>query len=116
MDNIKPLKFVGRSRKDLSEFPTRVRQDFGYELFKVQTGLYPARAKALKGFGGASIVELIESFDGNAYRCIYTTKIKEVVVVLHAFQKKSKSGIATPQFEIEIVKMRLKDAEEGRWK
>jgi phage-related protein len=116
MNTIKPLKFVGKSRKDLSDFPSRVRQDLGHELFKVQTGLFAAHAKALKGFGGASIVELIESFDGNAYRCVYTTKIKDVVVVLHAFQKKSKSGIATPQFEIDIVKARLKDAGEGKWK
>src|SRR5665213_1024016 len=115
MLNIKPLKFVGKARKDLSELPARVRQDFGYELFKVQTGLFPSRAKMLKGFGGAAIVELIENFDGNTYRCIYTTRIKNMVVVLHAFQKKSKSGIATPQFEIELVKSRLKEVEEGKW-
>lgn len=116
MIDAKPLKFVGSSRRDLSEFPPRVRQGVGYELFKVQTGLFPARAKALKGFGGGSVVEVIEDFDGNAYRCVYTTRIKGVVVVLHAFQKKSKSGIATPQSEIDLVKSRLRDAEEGRWK
>lgn len=94
----------------------RVRQGFGYELFKVQTGLFPARAKTLKGFGGSSVVEVIEEFDGNAYRCVYTTRVRDAVVVLHAFQKRSKRGIATPQSEIDIVKSRLKDAEEGRWK
>jgi phage-related protein len=116
MSDIKPLKFVGRSRRDLSEFPRDVRQNFGHELFKVQTDLYPSRAKAMKGFGGRSVVELIEDFDGDTYRCVYTTKIKDVVVVLHAFQKKSKSGKATPQFEIDVIKNRLKDAEAERWK
>jgi phage-related protein len=113
---MKSLKFVGSSKEDLSSFPGPVRQDFGHDLFVVQLGRYPAKAKALKGFGGRSVVELIEDFDGNTYRCVYTIKIKEVVVVLHAFQKKSKAGIATPKFIIDLIRNRLKDAEGGNWK
>ena len=68
-------------------------------------------AKALKGFGGRGVLELIEDHDGTTYRAVYTVRFEGAVYVLHAFQKKSKAGIATPQHEIELIKARLKNAE-----
>ena len=112
---LKLLKFVGSSRRDLSAFPEDVRQEFGHSLFVAQQGGRASNVKTLQGFGGGSVVELVEEFDGDAYRCIYTTKIKEVIVVLHAFQKKSKRGIATPKHEIELIHGRLRDANSGNW-
>jgi phage-related protein len=107
----KPCIFVGSSRKALSDFPERVRVRFGYALFQVQCGLEPVSAKALKGFGGRGVLELVEDFDGDTYRAVYTVRFAGTVYVLHAFQKKSKAGIATPKREIELIKTRLRDAE-----
>ena len=77
-----------------------------------------ANAKPLKGFGGASVLEVVESFDGDTFRAVYTVRFAEVVYVLHAFQKKSKRGIATPQQETDRIKVRLRVAEKEyeRWK
>ncbi len=75
-------------------------------------GIKPMEAKPLKGFGGAGVLEIIENFVGNTYRAVYTVKFAKVVYVLHCFQKKSKSGIKTPQHEIDLIKQRLKLAEE----
>lgn len=112
---LKPLKFVGSSRKDLSAFPDEVRQDFGHSLFIAQQGGRTANIKTLQGFGGGSMVEIVEEFDGDAYRCVYTTKIKDVIVVLHAFQKKSKRGIETPKHEVELIHARLREALNANW-
>jgi phage-related protein len=74
-------------------------------------GEHPS-AKALKGFGGRGVLEIIDDFDGDTYRAVYTVKFAGVIYVLHAFQKKSKKGIATPQRDIDLIKARLKRAEE----
>ncbi|MDP3703644.1 MAG: type II toxin-antitoxin system RelE/ParE family toxin [Candidatus Omnitrophota bacterium] len=108
----KKVDFVGSSREDLREFPEEVRQDIGYALFEAQKGQKPAAAKPLKGFGGAGVLELIERFDGDTYRAVYTVQFREVVYVLHCFQKKAKSGVKTPQQEIDLIKRRLRAAEE----
>ncbi len=94
---IKPLKFVGDSKKDLSSFPEPVKQDMGHALFIAQEGGRSPTVKTLQGFGGGSVVEIVEDHDGDTYRCVYTTKVGDVVVVLHAFQKKSKRGSETPK-------------------
>jgi phage-related protein len=107
----KPCFFVGSSRKDIKQFPAKVQNRLGYALFEVQEGEEPASAKALKGFGGRSILELVDDFDGNTYRAVYTVRFAGVVYVLHAFQKKAKKGIATPLQEIEFVRSRLRDAQ-----
>ena len=109
---VKKLDFVGSSRDDLKGFPDEVKQDIGYALFEVQRGLKPADAKPLKGFGGAGVLEIIENFLGDTYRAVYTVKFAKVVYVLHCFQKKSKKGIATPKYEVDLIKQRLKTAEE----
>ena len=109
---LKPLDFIGSSREDLKEFPDEVKQDIGYALFEAQKGQKSEAAKPLKGFGGAGVLEIIERFDGDTYRAVYTVKFREVVYVLHCFHKKSKSGIKTPQQEIELIQRRLRVAEE----
>ncbi len=112
---LKPLKFVGSSRKDLSAFSSEVRQEFGHALFVAQQGGRAVNVKTLRGFSGGGVVELIEEFDGDAYRCVYTTKVKEVIAVLHVFQKKSKRGIETPKHEVDVIHARLRDALNGNW-
>jgi phage-related protein len=103
--------FVGSSRKDLKRFPAKVRNRIGYALHEVQEGGEPLAAKALKGFGGRAVLELVDDFDTNTYRAVYTVRFADVVYVLHAFQKKAKKGIATPLPDIELVKSRLREAE-----
>jgi phage-related protein len=106
---IKPTVFVGASRKDLQDFPASVRSEIGQALFEAQLGDHPRNAKPLKGLGG--ILEIRDNFDGDTYRAVYTVRFEGVLYVLHAFQKKSTTGIATPQRHIDLVKQRLRDAE-----
>ena len=107
---LKPLYWVGSSKAALIGFPELVRKEMGYALYLAQAGEKPQKAKPLHGFGGAGVLELVENHEGNTYRAVYTVKFAEAVFVLHAFQKKSKKGIATPRSEIELVKQRLKAA------
>ena len=109
---IKPLNWVGSSYRDYKRFPEPVQEEMGFALYRAQIGDRHPMAKALKGFGGAGVLELVERHDGDAYRTVYTVKFAEEVYVLHAFQKKSKKGIATPKSETDLVKRRLKEAEE----
>ena len=95
----------------MKKFPKSVRLTIGQALFDAQTGSKHPNAKPLKGFGGAGVLEVVEDDDGSTYRTVYTVKFARVVYVLHAFQKKSKSGIKTPPEQIEKVKSRLKEAE-----
>jgi phage-related protein len=91
-------------------FPRTVQREMGYALYLAQMGeRHSAMAKTLSGFGGAAVVEVRESYDGNAYRAVYTVRYADAVYVLHAFQKKSKKGIATPRAEIDLIEKRLKD-------
>lgn len=106
---LRPLLWVASSRRDYRDFPVRVQETLGFELFLAQTGQHPPSAKPLKGLGGG-VLELIEDFDGDTYRAVYTVRFREAVYVLHAFKKKSKSGIATPKGDIERIERRLKDA------
>ena len=106
---IKPAVFVGSSRKDIRAFPTAVRTEIGQALFEAQLGDHPRNAKPLKGFGG--VLEIRDNFDGDTYRAVYTVRFEGVLYVLHAFQKKSSSGIATPQRHIDLIRQRLRDAE-----
>src|SRR5213076_2730223 len=113
----KPVFWIASSRKDLKKFPKAVRQTFGQALFDAQTGGKHPDAKPLKGFHGAGVLEVVEDDDGNTYRAVYTVKFAGVVYVLHAFQKKSKRGIATPKAELDLIKQRFKRAREDyeRW-
>jgi len=108
----KPCEFIASSKDDLSAMPDDVKEVVGFALFMAQMGEKHPQAKALKGFGGAGVLEVVEDCDGDAYRAVYTVKFAGVVYVLHAFQKKSKRGRATPQHDIELIKSRLKLAEQ----
>jgi phage-related protein len=113
----KPLVWIASSRDDLREFPGEVRAKIGYALFVAQCGLKHESAKPLKGYGGAGVLEVVEQFSGNAYRAVYTVRLAGRVYVLHAFQKKSKRGAATPQAELDLVGSRLKRVQvlHARW-
>lgn len=107
---IKPLLWVGSSKKDLANMPEDVQDTFGYALFLAQTGAKHDQAKPWKGCGSAGVLEVVTSEAGSTYRSVYTLKIADVVYVLHCFQKKSTSGIATPKSHIDLIKDRLKAA------
>ena len=109
---VKPLVWIGSSLKDLREFPEEVKDEMGFALYEAQCGLKPTAAKPLKGFGGAGVLEMVSDYQSDTYRAVYTVRLEERVYVLHAFQKKSKKGIATPKADIEVVKRRLRQAEE----
>jgi len=108
---LKPLVWMGSSKKDLLRMPAPVMDVFGYAFFLAQSGGRHASTKVLKGFGDASVMEVLAS-DRGAYRAVYTTRFAEAVVVLHVFQKKSKTGIATPKSDMAKVEARLKMASE----
>jgi phage-related protein len=108
----KPVRWIGSSRDDLRGFPEEVRNRVGGALWDAQLGTKAPFAKPLKGFGGAGVLEVVDDFDGNTYRAVYTVRFAGVVYVLHAFQKKAKHGIATPKQEIELIEQRLKRAKE----
>lgn len=107
----KPLEWIASSHKDLMALPSDVRRRFGYALSLAQIGDQDDAAKELKGFGGAGVLKVVEDDAGGTYRAVYTVKFAEAVFVLHCFQKKSKSGIATPKADMDIIRARLKVAE-----
>ena len=105
------VTWLGSSREDLKRFPQQVRRDLGKALYAAQHGETDPAAKPLKGFGGASVMEIIEGHDTNTYRAVYTARFDEAIYLLHAFQKKSKRGIATPKTEIDLIRRRLAEAQ-----
>ncbi|MDN7182698.1 type II toxin-antitoxin system RelE/ParE family toxin [Caballeronia sp. SEWSISQ10-4 2] len=107
----KSLVWIGSSKRDLIGLPINVRKFFGHALDFAQRGSQHGAAKVLKGFGGAGVLEVVEDDAGGTYRAVYTVKFQEAVFVLHCFQKKSKSGIATPKEDMDIIRARLKVAE-----
>lgn len=113
----RPVRWIGASKEDLSAFPHEVKLRVGGALWDAQLGLKSPLAKALKGFGDAGVLEVVVDFDGNAFRTVYTVRFVEAVYVLHAFQKKSKRGIATPKTELDLIRTRLARAKEdyGQW-
>jgi phage-related protein len=109
----KPVFWIGGSKTDLSSFPEDVKDAVGFALYDAQQGGKNADAKPLRGFGGAGVLEIVEDHDGDTYRAVYTVRFSECIYVLHVFQKKSKSGIKTPKAEIDLIKSRLKRAQEA---
>jgi phage-related protein len=91
----KPTIWIGSSRDDLRAFPDEVRRVMGFAINDAQNGDEHPRAKALKGFGGRSVLEVVDDEDGDTYRAVYTVRFAGVIYVLHAFQKKSRRGIET---------------------
>ena len=108
---VRRLNWVGRSYRDFVRFPEPVQDEMGFALYRAQIGQRHPIAKTLKGFGGGGVVELVGRHGGNAYRAVYTVRFAEEVYVLHAFQKKSKKGGATPKSEIDLARRRLRLAE-----
>ncbi|MFY9268503.1 MAG: type II toxin-antitoxin system RelE/ParE family toxin [Candidatus Manganitrophaceae bacterium] len=106
---LKPVIWVGSSLKDFRGFPDPVKDEIGYVA---QQGGKHSDAKPLKGFGGAGVLEVVGNDRGDTFRTIYTVRLASAVYVLHAFQKKSKTGRKTPENEIELVKSRLIQAEQ----
>lgn len=111
-NTLKPLLWAGDSKKKLKSLPNDVQDVFGFALHLAQVGSKHSQAKPLKGFGGAGVLEVIEDHEGDTYRAVYTVKLANAVYVLHCFQKKSTSGIATPKPDIDLIRQRLKDAEQ----
>jgi len=110
-DKEKPLEWIASSYKDLMALPPDVRRRFGFALSLAQMGDQDDAAKVLKGFDGAGVLQVVEDDAGGTYRAVYTIKFVEAVFVLHCFQKKSKTGIATPKADMDIIRARLKVAE-----
>jgi phage-related protein len=110
--SLKPVVWVGSSRRDLRAFPEPVQDRVGYALYVAQTGGRHSDTKVLSGFGGAGVVEVVSDFRGDTFRAVYTLRYAGAVYVLHAFQKKSKSGRETPRRDIELIKRRLREAEQ----
>ncbi|MEI7814455.1 MAG: type II toxin-antitoxin system RelE/ParE family toxin [Coriobacteriia bacterium] len=109
----KDIIWVSSSLNDLQQFPDSVRQMMGFALFQSQCGGKHLQAKPLKGFKGAGVLEVVEDFDGNTFRTMYTVRFADAVYVLHAFQKKSKKGLATPKHEMDVVRSRLRMVQES---
>src|SRR5262249_51087267 len=105
----KPLHWVGSSKRDFLSFPRAVKEDVGNALGIAQFGGTAPTAKPWKGVG-PGVLEVVESHDGNAYRAVYTVRFEKAVYVLHAFQKKSPSGIRTAKRDVDLVAERLKTA------
>jgi len=108
---IKPVSWIGSSYKDFREFPVPMQDAMGYAPYQAQIGLKHGSAKPLKGFGGAGVLELVADHVGDTFRAVYAVKFATAVYVLHAFQKKSKSGIKTPTEDMELIQRRLRAAE-----
>jgi phage-related protein/predicted XRE-type DNA-binding protein len=104
--------WLGSSLDELKEFPEEPRREVGFALWEAQNGGKHPDAKPLKGFHGASVLEIVEDFDTDTYRAVYTVKFGESVYVLHCFQKKSKSGISTPKQDMDLIEKRFKQAEQ----
>jgi phage-related protein len=103
--------FVASSQEDLRAFPEDVRYVMGLALYEAQRGGKHPAAKSLKGFKGSGVLEIVDDHDGDTYRVVYTLRLEDSIYVLHAFQKKSKKGIATAQHDVDLIAKRLALAE-----
>jgi len=109
--NPRPVIWLGDSKKNMREFPAMVRADMGAALFAAQCGEMVTHVKPLKGLG-SGVFEIVDRYNKDAYRLVYGVQIGKNIYVLHAFQKKSKIGIATPKLDIDLIKRRYKEAQE----
>ena len=109
---LKQVIWVGSSLKDLREFPEPVQDLMGYALYVAQSGGKHRDTKVLSGFGGAGVVEIVKDHRGDTFRAVYTVRFGDAVYVLHAFQKKSKTGRETPRSDFELIKQRVREAQQ----
>ncbi|OSZ75488.1 type II toxin-antitoxin system RelE/ParE family toxin [Hydrogenophaga sp. IBVHS1] len=108
----KPIKWVSSAKRDLDAMPEDVKDVFGHAIDLAQAGGKHRDAKAMTGFGSAGVLEVVEGHQGDTFRAVYTVKFAGWVYVLHCFQKKSKSGIATPKPDMDLINNRLKAAKQ----
>jgi len=116
-ETIRPVKWIGSSLEALRALDQQVKDEFGFAIYQAQCGSRHIHAKPMKAMAGA-VVEVVENYRGNTFRAVYTVQFAEAVYVLHVFQKKSKSGIATPKHDIDLIQRRFKIAKEthDQWK
>jgi len=110
MEDLKPVVWIGSSKAALSAFPEEVKDSIGFALYVAQQGGKHYSAKPLRGFG-TGVLEIVDDYGGGTYRAVYTVRFSGRIYVLHAFQKKSKTGVKTPKAEINLIQTRLKWAE-----
>jgi phage-related protein len=108
---MKPVIWIGSSRDDLRTMPQQVRRDIGQALYAAQQGETDPAAKALRGFGGTRVMEIVERYRTDAYRAVYTAHFADAIYVLHVFQKKSNRGTATPKPDVDLIRRRFAEAE-----
>jgi phage-related protein len=111
-ERLRPVVWVRSSKEDLKKFPEPAQSHIGFALQVAQRGGKHPDAKPMRGFGGASVIEIVEDYAGDTFRVVYTVKFEEAIYVLHAFKKKSKVGAATPKHELSLIEERLKRAQE----
>jgi len=109
--SMKPVLWISSTRKDLRSMPEKVQSEVGHTLREVQKGKNPGNTKLLKHLGVSGISEIVVDEREGTFRAVYTVEFKDAIAVLHVFQKKSKSGIATPKQEIDLILQRLKQAQ-----
>lgn len=108
---VKEVIWIGSTKKDIIEFPDEVKDEMGYGLHLAQNGSKHPNAKPFKLEGESGVFEIVSDFNTDTYRAVYAIKIDERLYILHAFKKKSKSGIKTPKSDVDLIKRRLKDAQ-----
>ena len=111
-ERLRPVVWVRSSKEDLKKFPEPAQSHIGFALQVAQRGGKHPDAKPMRGFGGASAIEIVEDYAGDTFRVVYTVKFEEAIYVLHAFKKKSKVGATTPKHELSLIEERLKRAHE----
>ena len=104
-EQMRPVFWVGDTKKRLLEFPTEVRRKIGYALEEAQGGGTPDKTKPLRGFSG--VYEIVRDHARDTYRAVYVANLGDLIYVLHCFQKKSKRGIQTPKKEVDLIRRRL---------
>lgn len=109
---VRQVVFQGNALADMRDMPVSVRTAFGHSLWELQNGITPDNASPFELSQASEVMKLTERFDGDTYRCVYAAKFERAVYVLHVFQKKSKSGIATPKKDIDLVYSRLERAKQ----
>lgn len=111
LPTLRPIIWLGNSKKNILAFPREVQKLIGDELQLIQFGEMPKDVKPFKGLG-SGVFEIALKYDKEAYRCVQAVQLGHKIYVLHAFQKKSKKGIKTPQKDIDLIKQRYKEATE----
>lgn len=107
--HLRELIWIASSLRDLKDFPGPVQKVMGFARLQAQCGGRHAQAKPFRTKGGG-VVEMVEDYDTDTYRVVYTACFGDELYVLHSFQKKSKTGIKTPKPGVEVIESRLKIA------